>query len=141
MASSLRSTTSTKITFFVFLDIITAVTGIFIFIVLLLSFRLQENGSTPGAATASGIAGDAAAESKLNELLHRLEALVATNHARQIALAEAETAPNLADLSNEVDTLKAAIARERSDGARLQVDAKKPRTRRRRAGRRCRADG
>jgi hypothetical protein len=124
MASSLRSTTSTKITFFVFLDIITAVTGIFIFIVLLLSFRLQENGSTPGAATASGMAGDAASESELNELLHRLEALVATNHARQIALAEAETAPNLADLSNEIDTLKAAIARERSDGARLQVDAR-----------------
>ena len=122
MASGMRSFQSTKITFFVFLDIITAVTGIFIFIVLLLSFRLNETGpnsQSDGTASNAPTAGNAALESRLADLLRQLEELVVANHAQQVALAEAETSPDLGALRADIAALQSAIARERAAGAQI----------------------
>lgn len=127
MAKGLRSFQSTKITFFVFLDIITAVTGIFIFIVLLLSFRLNESGSgspPEGSTAAAADAGDPALEARLADLLRQLEEMVIANRNRQSALTEAEAAPDLAALRAEVSALRDAIAGERAAGAQLAASEK-----------------
>ena len=127
MAAGLRSFQSTKITFFVFLDIITAVTGIFIFIVLLLSFRLRETGpgsQSDSTAADAPTAGNAALESRLAELLRQLEELVVSNHTRQTALTEAEASPDLGELRADIAALQAAIAEQRAAGAQIQAAEK-----------------
>jgi len=101
-----------KITFFAFADIITAVSGMLIFITLLLATDL-------GKPTESRSEASAALEQQLNETLTREAAADAENQNLQQLLATANTAPDADKLEADIARLRVELTDEQSKHAGL----------------------
>jgi hypothetical protein len=105
MRSRLRSFDS-KISFFAFADIITAVSGMLIFITLLLATDLEQraDGSSQG--------GDPEKQRQLDETLQQQTETESRNQRLQTLLAAAESAPAPEKLQADIDRLRAEMAEE-----------------------------
>jgi hypothetical protein len=110
MRNRLRSFDS-KISFFAFADIITAVSGMLIFITLLLATDLEHkaDGSSQG--------GDPETQRQLDETLRQQTETEMRNQRLQSLLAAAETAPAPEKLQADLDRLRAELADERNKQA------------------------
>lgn len=108
--SRLRSLDS-KISFFAFADIITAVSGVLIFIALLLATDLgRPTERQPQAATSE-------AERKLQEILSQQADVDAQNHRLQELFATADTAPDVGKLQADIAILRSQLLEERKKQA------------------------
>jgi hypothetical protein len=105
MSSRLRSLDS-KITFFAFADIITAVSGVLIFVALLLATDL---GRPTDSRTQSA---NSEMERQLQDTLAQQAAVEAENHRLQTLLAAAAAAPDLNQLQADLARLRAQLAQE-----------------------------
>jgi hypothetical protein len=102
-----------KITFFAFADIITAVSGMLIFITLLLATDLGKPSSHRSEATNSQM------EQQLQEALSRQAAVDAQNRSLQEMLDGAETAPAPAKLEADIVRLRAQLEDVKKNHNRL----------------------
>ncbi|HWC58516.1 MAG TPA: hypothetical protein VHC44_02400 [Verrucomicrobiae bacterium] len=111
-------TFDSKITFFAFADIITAVSGMLIFITLLLATDLGRPTDNRSQAAAE-------LEKQINETLTRQAELDVENQNLQRALTAANTAPAPEKLQSDISRLRAELAQEKSRHAGLaeQLDA------------------
>jgi len=105
MSSRLRSLDS-KISFFAFADIITAVSGVLIFVALLLATDLGRPTSRRAAAATSEI------ERRLQDALAQQAEMDAQNHRLQELLATAETAPDVGKLQSDITRLRSQLLDE-----------------------------
>jgi len=112
MSSRLRSLDS-KISFFAFADIITAVSGVLIFVALLLATDLGR--PTDSHSQAANTAG----ERQLQEILARQVAVDAENHRLTELLAAATAAPDLNQLQADLAALRVQLAQEQKKSASL----------------------
>jgi hypothetical protein len=96
-----------KISFFAFADIITAICGVLIFITLLLATDL----ATPTTQTKRVT--DTELERKLAETLKQLTVLDVQNHNLQNLLTAAETAPDSEKLNADITRLRQQLAEEK----------------------------
>ena len=120
MRDRLRSFDS-KITFFAFADIITAVSGMLIFITLLLATDL-------GRPTDNRAQADAELERQLNETLAQQAEADAANRNLQNLLTDANTAPAPDKLQSDISRLRAELADEKSKHAGLVEELETSRT-------------
>ena len=111
MKNRLRSLDS-KISFFAFADIITAVSGLLIFIALLLATDL-------GKPTDQHSSENSEFEQQLQETLARLAEVDAQNQRQQELLAAADTAPNLEKLQADITRLRSQLSEERQKQSSL----------------------
>jgi hypothetical protein len=112
MRDRLRSFDS-KITFFAFADIITAVSGMLIFITLLLATDLGRPTDNRSQAAASEL------ERQLNETLTQQSEVDTENSSLQRALTAANTAPPPDKLQSDISRLRAELAEEKNKHAGL----------------------
>jgi hypothetical protein len=112
MSSRLRSLDS-KISFFAFADIITAVSGVLIFIALLLATDLGRPTDSRSQAANSQI------EQQLQEKLAQQVEVDAQNHRLQELLATADTAPDLEKLQTDITRLRSQLSEEEKKQAAL----------------------
>ena len=105
MSSRLRSLDS-KISFFAFADIITAVSGVLIFVALLLATDLGTPTDSHSKTEESEI------ERKLQETLAQQLEIDAQNQRLQILLVAADTAPNSEKLQADILRLRLQLAEE-----------------------------
>jgi hypothetical protein len=110
MSSRLRSLDS-KITFFAFADIITAVSGVLIFVALLLATDLGQPTDHRSEAANSEM------EQHLHETLSQQAEVDAQNQHLQGLLAAAETAPAAEKLETDITRLRAQLAEEKKKHA------------------------
>ena len=106
MSSRLRSLDS-KISFFAFADIITAVSGVLIFVALLLATDLGQPTDSRSQTANSEI------EQRLQQTLRQQMETDAQNSRLQELLAAAETAPALEKLEADVSRLRSQLSEER----------------------------
>lgn len=116
MASRLRSLDS-KISFFAFADIITAVSGMLIFITLLLATDLDQLADTRPLGADSG------AEQKLQTLLRQQAETEAQTQALRELLTAAETAPSVEKLESDIVRLRSQLAEEQEKQTALSAQA------------------
>jgi hypothetical protein len=121
MRDRLRSFDS-KITFFAFADIITAVSGMLIFITLLLATDL---GRPTNSRTQSV---DSDLERQINETLAQQAEADAQNRGLQNLLTAADTAPPPEKLQADITRLRAELADEKSKHANLAQELATSRT-------------
>ncbi len=112
MRSRLRSLDS-KISFFAFADIITAVSGMLIFITLLLATDLDRLADT------RPVGADSESEQRLQAFLRQQAEAEAQNRRLQELLATAETAPAAEKLESDIARLRSQISEERQKQAAL----------------------
>ena len=112
MRDRLRSFDS-KITFFAFADIITAVSGMLIFITLLLATDLGRPTDNRSQAAASEL------ERQLNDTLTQQSEVDTENSALQRTLTAVNTAPTPDKLQSDISRLRAELADEKSKHAGL----------------------
>src|ERR1039458_8394052 len=105
MSSRLRSLDS-KISFFAFADIITAVSGVLIFVALLLATDLGRPTDSHSQAANSEI------EQRLQDTIAQQVEVDAQNHRLQELLATAETAPNSDKLQADITRLRSQLSEE-----------------------------
>jgi hypothetical protein len=105
MSSRLRSLDS-KISFFAFADIITAVSGVLIFVALLLATDLGRPTSSSSQAANSEM------ERRLQEALAQQAEVDSQNHRLQELLATADTAPDLEKLQADIARLRSQLSEE-----------------------------
>jgi hypothetical protein len=105
MSNRLRSLDS-KISFFAFADIITAVSGVLIFVALLLATDLGRPTSSRSQAANSE------AERRLQETLSQQLEVDAQNHRLQELLAIADNAPDLEKLQADITRLRSQLSEE-----------------------------
>jgi myosin heavy subunit len=110
MSSRLRSLDS-KISFFAFADIITAVSGVLIFVALLLATDLGQPTDPRSQAANSEM------EQRLQETLSQQAEVDAQNQHLQGLLAAAETAPAAEKLETDITRLRAQLAAEKKQHA------------------------
>ena len=103
MSSRLRSLDS-KISFFAFADIITAVSGVLIFVALLLATDLGRPTSSQAA--------NSEMERRLQEALAQQAEVDSQNHRLQELLATADTAPDLEKLQADIARLRSQLSEE-----------------------------
>src|SRR6185436_19625503 len=103
MSSRLRSLDS-KISFFAFADIITAVSGVLIFVALLLATDLGQPTDSHSKNAKPEI------ESQLREILSQQVEVDARNQNLQQLLATADTSPNLEKLQIDIAKLHSQIS-------------------------------
>jgi len=108
--SRLRSLDS-KISFFAFADIITAVSGVLIFIALLLATDLGRPTDSRSQAANSEI------EQRLHEALAQQVEVDVQNHRLQELLATADTAPDLEKLQTDITRLRSQLSEEQKKQA------------------------
>jgi hypothetical protein len=104
MSSRLRSLDS-KISFFAFADIITAVSGVLIFVALLLATDL-------GRPTSNSQAANSEMERRLQEALTQQAEVDSQNQRLQELLATADTAPDSEKLSADIARLRSQLSEE-----------------------------
>ncbi len=112
MSSRLRSLDS-KISFFAFADIITAVSGVLIFVALLLATDLGQPTDSRSQAANSEI------EQRLQEALAQQVEADAQNLRLQELLATADTAPDLEKLQTDITRLRSQLSEEQKKQAAL----------------------
>lgn len=110
MSSRLRSLDS-KISFFAFADIITAVSGVLIFVALLLATDLGRPTNSSSQAANSEI------EQQLQKTFAQQAEVDAQNHRLQELLASADTAPNLEKLQADITRLRSQLSEEQKKQA------------------------
>ena len=110
MSSRLRSLDS-KISFFAFADIITAVSGVLIFVALLLATDLGQPTNSSSQAVDSEI------EQQLQQTLVQQVAVDVENHRLQELLAMADTAPSTEKLQADISRLRSQLAEEQKKQA------------------------
>jgi hypothetical protein len=110
MSSRLRSLDS-KISFFAFADIITAVSGVLIFVALLLATDLGRPTNSSSQAANSEL------EQRLQETFAQQAEVDAQNHRLQELLASADTAPNLEKLQADITRLRSQLSEEQKKQA------------------------
>jgi hypothetical protein len=110
MSSRLRSLDS-KISFFAFADIITAVSGVLIFVALLLATDLGRPTDSRSQAANSEI------EQRLHEALAQQVEVDAQNHRLQELFATADTAPDLEKLQADITRLRTQLSEEQKKQA------------------------
>lgn len=110
MSSRLRSLDS-KISFFAFADIITAVSGVLIFVALLLATDLGQPTDSHSQAANSEI------EQRLQDTIAQQVEVDAQNHRLQELLATAETAPNSEKLQADIKRLRSQLSEEQKKQA------------------------
>jgi len=110
MSSRLRSLDS-KISFFAFADIITAVSGVLIFVALLLATDLGRPTDSHSQAVNSEI------EQRLQDTIAQQVEVDAQNHRLQELLATAETAPNSDKLQADITRLRSQLSEEQKKQA------------------------
>jgi hypothetical protein len=110
MSSRLRSLDS-KISFFAFADIITAVSGVLIFVALLLATDLGRPTNSSSQAANSEI------EQQLQKTFVQQAEVDAQNHRLQELLASADTAPNLEKLQADIIRLRSQLSEEQKKQA------------------------
>ena len=103
MSSRLRSLDS-KISFFAFADIITAVSGVLIFVALLLATDLGQPTNSSSQAVDSEI------EQQLQQTLVQQVDVDAENRRLQELLAMANTAPNPEKLQADISRMRSQLA-------------------------------
>jgi hypothetical protein len=112
MRDSLRSFDS-KITFFAFADIITAVSGMLIFITLLLATDLgQSNDTAPSTE-------DPALKQRLEEAITQQAEIDSQNQRLEELLSAAENAPAAEKLEADIARLRAQLAEEKNKHAEV----------------------
>jgi hypothetical protein len=118
MRRSLREWDS-KVTFFAFADVITSVSGMLIFITLLLATDLER----PTESSSSGA--DTESERRLREALRQQTELDAENRRLQQLLAMAETAPASGKLESDIIGLRAQLdeANRKQNASAAQLTA------------------
>jgi len=99
-------TFDSRISFFAFADIITAVSGMLIFITLLLATDLGRPTDTGSQSANSEI------EKRLQETLAQQAEVDAENHRLQELLANVETAPDLEKLQDDIARLRVQVSEE-----------------------------
>ena len=102
-----------KISFFAFADIITAVSGMVIFITLLLATDLGRPTDTRSQSANSEI------ERRLQETLSEQAEVDAQNHGLQGLLAAAVTAPDLEKLQADIARLRSQLSEEQKKQSAL----------------------
>jgi hypothetical protein len=107
MSRRRRSLNATKISFFAFQDIITAVSGILILVTLILATDLDR----PSSRTTQDA--DPELERKLSETLRQQAEVDTKNRNLQELLAAAETAPAAEKLETDITRVRAQLAEER----------------------------
>ena len=107
MSSRLRSLDS-KISFFAFADIITAVSGVLIFVALLLATDLGRPTSSSSQAANSEM------DQRLQETLEQQTEVDAQNARLQELLATADTAPDLEKLQADITRLRLQLSAEQT---------------------------
>ena len=112
MSSRLRSLDS-KISFFAFADIITAVSGVLIFVALLLATDLGRPTDSRSQAANSAI------EQRLHEALAQQVEVDAQNHRLQELLSTADAAPDLEKLQTDITRLRSQLSEEQKKQAAL----------------------
>jgi hypothetical protein len=112
MSSRLRSLDS-KITFFAFADIITAVSGVLIFVALLLATDLGRPTASQSQTASARI------EQQLQQTLARQLAMDEQNRRLAELLATAQTSPDPAKLQADIASLRAQFAVEQNKQAVL----------------------
>jgi hypothetical protein len=110
MSSRLRSLDS-KISFFAFADIITAVSGVLIFVALLLATDLGRPTDSRSQVANSEI------EQRLHEALAQQVEVDAQNHRLQELFATADTAPDLEKLQTDITRLRSQLSEEQKKQA------------------------
>src|ERR1017187_4886707 len=110
MSSRLRSLDS-KISFFAFADIITAVSGVLIFVALLLATDLGRPTDSRSQAANSAI------EQRVQETFTQKVAVDKQNHRLQELLATADTAPDLEKLQADIARLRSQLSEEQKKQA------------------------
>jgi hypothetical protein len=110
MSSRLRSLDS-KISFFAFADIITAVSGVLIFVALLLATDLGRPTDSHTQAANTEI------EQRLQDTIAQQVEVDAQNHRLQELLATAETAPNSEKLQADITRLRSQLSEEQKKQA------------------------
>jgi hypothetical protein len=100
-----------KISFFAFADIITAVSGMLVFITLLLATDLGRPTNSESTSANSGL------ERQLNETLAKQAEIDAANERLQGLLADANTAPDPDKLQLDISRLRAELADEKNKHA------------------------
>ena len=110
MSSRLRSLDS-KISFFAFADIITAVSGVLIFVALLLATDLGR------PTNSSSQAADSEIEQQLQQTLAQQAEADVENRRLQELLAMADTAPNSEKLQADISRLRSQLAEEQKKQA------------------------
>jgi hypothetical protein len=105
MSSRLRSLDS-KISFFAFADIITAVSGVLIFVALLLATDLGRPTSSSSQAANSEM------ERRLQEALAQQAEVDSQNHRLQELLVTADAAPDLEKLQADITRLRSQLSEE-----------------------------
>ena len=116
MRSRIRSLDS-KITFFAFADIITAVSGMLIFITLLLATDLER----PAESSPQGA--DPESERRLQQTLQQQLEVDAENRHLQELLAAAETAPAAEKLESDISRLRSQVSEERQKQTALAAQS------------------
>jgi hypothetical protein len=111
MASHLRKLRGGRVSFFLFMDTITAVTAMLIMVSLMMTLYF---GDAPAASTGGG---DPA---HLRETLNEVERISAQNQSLRLQLALASSAPDLERLSTDIANLTAQITNQNSTLAQLQ---------------------
>lgn len=112
--SRLRNLDS-KVTFFAFADIITAVSGVLIFVALLLATDLGKPVNDSGSSR------NLAAEQQLQETLEQQASVDARNQRLETLLTAADSAPDKAKLQADIDRLRAELAAEQKKDSGLDV--------------------
>ncbi|HTB84967.1 MAG TPA: hypothetical protein VK742_15030 [Candidatus Sulfotelmatobacter sp.] len=112
MSSRLRSLDS-KISFFAFADIITAVSGVLIFVALLLATDLGVPTNNKKTST------NPDTEQRMQEILAQQAEVDAQNERLQELLATANTSPDPDKLQTDIKRLKAQLAREQQSQTAL----------------------
>jgi hypothetical protein len=107
MSSRLRSLDS-KISFFAFADIITAVSGVLIFVALLLATDLGRPTSSSSQTANSEM------ERRLQEALVQQAEVDSQNHRLQELLTTADTAPDLEKLQADITRLRSRLSEEQT---------------------------
>jgi len=112
MSSRLRSLDS-KISFFAFADIITAVSGVLIFVALLLATDLGRPTDDRAAAAATAM------EQRLEETLAQQAAADVENHRLETLLAAAAAAPEATQLRADIARLQTQLSQAQSQQKEL----------------------
>jgi hypothetical protein len=112
MASHLRTLRGGKVSFFLFMDTITAVTAMLIMVALMMTLYFGDAPVTvPGGADPS----------QLEQTLKQLEQITAQNQTMRLQLAAANSVPEAERLSADLANLRVQITNQNSTLAQLQV--------------------
>ncbi|MDA7915741.1 hypothetical protein N9B94_00730 [Verrucomicrobia bacterium] len=118
MGNRLRQGNSTKMSFFAFQDIITAVTGILILVTLILTLFV----TSPSTMWDADGAQEDPMVTQMREIENQLKQVNSENRARQILMAQTTSAPSVERLDAEMESIRSEVNAMRKE---LEIARKK----------------